>query len=126
MKLVILLNWVIALYFFLLANFYFWGHIFALIVSFSKPESSRTFFSLFNIIMSPFLMWGAITFLRKSRNKYNYGLVIIALIFIISEVYRFFFVTNYQLEKADLTNLLFDGIPFLAIYLTKYLDSKYS
>jgi hypothetical protein len=44
------------------------------------------------------------------------------LIWFVTQVDRFFMITNNHLEMADFTNLLFFGIPFLILLISKYID----
>jgi ACR3 family arsenite efflux pump ArsB len=126
-KLVVVLNVIIALYFFALANLYFWGSFLGLLAgAFAKPELLKnpwTFFT--NMLFAPFLIYGAIMFFRKTDKQYIYGLILLLIILIETQIYRFFFVTENRLEMTDLSNLAFFGIPFLIVYLTKYLNTKY-
>ena len=126
-KLVVFLNVIIALYFFALANLYFWGSLLGFFgLAFAKPELLKNPWTfIINILLAPFLIYGAIIFFRKTENKYNYGLVLLFLILAETQIYRFFFVTNNKLEMTDLTNLAFFGVPILVVYLTKYLNTKY-
>jgi len=126
-RLVTALNILLALYFFILANFLFWVSIMALFFgAFVKQELlTNPWTLLINILLAPFLIYGAITFFRKSESKYKYCLIILFIIWAETQIYRFFFVTDKRLEKVDLSNLLFFGIPFAIIYLTKYLNKKY-
>ena len=126
-KLVIVLNVIIALYFFALANLYFWGSFLGLFAgAFAKPELLKNPWTFFvNMLLAPFLIYGAIMFFRKTESKYAYGLILLFLIWIETQIYRFFFVTENRLEMTDLSNLAFFGAPFLIVYLTKYLNTKY-
>lgn len=124
---VVILNIVIALYFFLLANFLLWASILVIFVgTFAKQELLKNPLAfIINVLLAPFLIGAAIVFFRKSVNKYKYGLAILVFILLETQIYRFFFVTNNRLEWTDFSNLLFYGIPAGVIYLTKYLDQKY-
>ncbi|TSC54266.1 MAG: hypothetical protein LiPW31_189 [Microgenomates group bacterium LiPW_31] len=126
-KLVVVLNIIIALYFFALANFLFWVSVLAIFFgAFIKQELLTNPLLLFiNMLFAPFLIYGTITFFRKTESKYNYGLVLLFIIWAGTQINRFFFVTNNKLEMVDLSNLLFFGIPFSIIYLTRYLNRKY-
>ena len=124
---VVVLNVIIALYFFALANFYFWGSFLGLFAgAFAKPELLKNPWTFFvNMLLAPFLIYGAIMFFRKTEKKYAYGLILLFVIFLETLIYRFFFITENRLEITDLSNLAFFGIPFLVVYLTKYLNTKY-
>lgn len=125
-KIVVLLNVTIALYFFALANFFFWSSFLGLFVAaFTKPELLENSWMFFvNILLAPFLIYGTIMFFRKTEKKYAYGLILLLIIWLEASVYRFFFVTKNKLEITDFSNLAFFGVPFLIIYLTKYLNTK--
>lgn len=125
--LVTILNIVISIYFFVLANFYFWGGVLVFFATiFGKLEESKDpFVSLILLLFTPFLITACIFFLRKSSTKYVLGLVLLLIMFLEGEIYRFFFVTHGKLESTELSNLAFFGIPFAVIYLTKLLDKKY-
>lgn len=126
-KLVVVLNVIIALYFFALANLYFWGSFLGLFAgAFAKPELLKNPWTFFvNMLLAPFLIYGTIMFFRKTEKKYTYGLILLLIIFLETQIYRFFFVTGNKLEMTDLSNLAFFGTPFLVVYLTKYLNTKY-
>lgn len=126
-KLVVVLNVIIALYFFALANLYFWGSFLGLFAgTFTKPELLKNSWAIFvNMLLAPFLIYGALMFFRKTEKKYAYGLILLLIIFLETQIYRFFFVTENKLEMTDLSNLAFFGVPFLVVYLTKYLNTKY-
>jgi hypothetical protein len=126
-KLVVVLNVITALYFFALANLYFWGSFLGLFAgAFAKPELLKNPWTFFvNMLLAPFLIYGAIMFFRKTEKKYTYGLILLLVILLETQIYRFFFVTENKLEITDLSNLAFFGIPFLVVYLTKYLNTKY-
>jgi hypothetical protein len=119
-----ILNSVIAVYFFLLANFVLWASVLAIFIgAFAKQELlENPYFVIKNILLSPFLMYAAIIFFRKPPSKYTYGIVMMLIMVIETTVYRYFFITNNKLEGADLTNLLFFGIPLGVILFTKYLE----
>lgn len=126
-KLVIALNIIIALYFFALANFLFWVSVLAIFFgAFVKQELlTNPFLLLINMLVAPFFIYGTIAFFRKPEKKYNYGLILLFILWTETQIYRFFFITNHTLEMVDLSNLFFFGIPFAVIYLTKYLNKKY-
>ena len=126
-KSVVVLNVIIALYFFALANLYFWGSFLGLFAgAFAKPELLKNPWTFaINMLFAPFLIYGTIMFFRKTESKYTYGLILLFLIWAETLVYRFFFVTENRLEMTDLLNLAFFGIPFLIVYLTKFLNTKY-
>ncbi len=125
-KFITILNIINAVYFFALANFFFWGSLlgllFGVVVDPGLVNNPWAFIT--NIIFAPLLIYGAILFFRKPESKYTYGLVLLFLIWVENQIYRFFFVTEKTLEMSDLKNLLFFGIPFLVIWLTKYLHTK--
>lgn len=123
----VVLNIVIALYFFLLANFLFWASVLAIFVgAFAKQELLKNPYTfIINMLLAPFLIGASIMFFRKSVNKYKYGIAFLVIIILETQVYRFFFVTNNRLEWTDFSNLLFYGIPIGVIFLAKYLDQKY-
>jgi hypothetical protein len=126
-KIVIILNVIIALYFFVFANIYFWGSFLALFTGAvaNKPEILKNaWMFVINILIAPFLIYGSIIFFRKTERKYTYGLILLSLIWAGTQICRFFFITNHKLEKADLTNSAFFGISILLVYLTKYLNRK--
>lgn len=121
------LDILIALYFFIIANIFFWGSFLGLFIAiFAKPELAKNPFPFFlNLILGPFLMLGAVLFFRKNHSKYVYGLCLLGFMLFQAQIYRFFFITNKTLQSADFTNLLFFGIPMLIIFLTKILSKKY-
>ncbi|MFA4830701.1 MAG: hypothetical protein WC862_02380 [Patescibacteria group bacterium] len=128
-KIVAILNVIVALYFFALANLLFWISFLVLSVGiFFKSELQLPKESVLNsmidmILFAPFLIYGSIMFFRKTESKYSYGLILLFIIWAESQIYRFFFVTGIKLETTDFKNLVFFGVPFLVVYLTKYLDS---
>lgn len=125
-RLVIVLNIIIAIYFFVMANFLFWGSMLALFYTlFTKPELQKNLVSLFiNILIAPFLIYVAILFFQKAHNKYTYGMILLVIIWLEMQIYRFLFVTYNRLELTDLFNLLFFALPLALVYLTKFLDQK--
>jgi|GEM_PF-1589397 len=94
-KLVVVLNVIIALYFFALANLYFWGSFLGLFAGvFAKPEILKNPWTFFvNMLLAPFLIYGTIMFFRKTEKKYAYGLILLLIILLETQIYRFFFVT---------------------------------
>lgn len=124
---VLILNIITALYFFLLANFFFWGSILAIFVGvFAKEELLKNpWLLIVNILFAPFFIYGAVTFFRKTESKYKYGLVVLLIFWLQTQIFRFFFITNNTLEKTDLSNLLFFIVPMGIIYLTQTLNKKY-
>ena len=127
-KIIIAINIIIAIYFFVLANLFFWGYFLVLLgVAFGGKGSLEILWSsVIEMILAPFLIYGSIIFFRKTKRKYLYGLVILGIIWIESFVYRLLFVTHGKLEKTDLSNILFFGIPFIVIVFAQYLDKKIS
>lgn len=126
-KIVTGLNAVIAVYFFVLANLFFWGELLVLLGSMSaEKESSGNLLWSFaiNIILAPFLIYGTIIFFRKTKTKYIYGLILLGIIWTETQLYRLFYVTQGKLEIVDLENLLFFGIPFGIILLSRCLYQK--
>lgn len=125
-KLVITLNVVIALYFFALANFFFWSSFLGFFFGvFAKPELLKNPWPfLVNILLAPFLIYGTIMFFRKTEKKYAYGLILLLIIWLETQIYRFVFVANQKLELTDLLNFAFFVVPFLIIYLTRRLNKK--
>ena len=125
-KLVSAFNIAIGLYFFILANIYFWGAFIALFAMiFSQKELTRNPISLLSyLIFAPFLIIASIFFFRKSNEKYTLGLILLFVILLEGQVYRLFFVTHGKLEFTDLLNLVFYGLPFGFIFLTSYLEKK--
>ena len=126
-KLVTILNVVIALYFFAVANFFFWGSFLALFFGvFAKPELLKNPWTFFvNMLLAPFLIYGTIIFFRRTESKYKYGLVLLLIIWLETQIYRFLFVTQRKLELTDLSNFAFFVAPFLVIYLAQRLNKKY-
>lgn len=121
------LNAVIAVYFFILANIFFWGELLVLLGSMSaeKESSGNPLWSFaINIILAPFLIYGTIIFFRKTKTKYIYGLILLGIIWTEIQLYRLSYVTHGKLEIADLKNLLFFGIPFGIILLSRHLYQK--
>lgn len=127
-RLITVLNIAIASYFFILANIYFWGSILVLLFwIFRQQEPPKNLLNLLTLlIFAPFLIIASIFFLRKSKDKYILGLVLLSIILVEDQIYRFFLVTRGKLETTDLTNLIFYGIPLVIIYFTKRLDKKYT
>lgn len=126
-KLIVGLNIIVALYFFVLANFFFWSSFLVVFVGAlaNKPELLTNLWILaFNILLAPFLIYGSIIFFQKTKRKYVYGLILLFITWTEYQTYRFFFVTNKKLESADFSNLLIFGIPFAIICLTKHLNNK--
>ena len=126
-KIISALNIIIAVYFFGLANFLFWvsalGLFTGVLIKSELLKDSWTF--VVNMLLAPFLIYGTIIFFRKTKNKYSYGLILLFLIWAETQIHRFFFITENKLEMTDLLNLAFFGVPFMIIYLTKYLNTKY-
>lgn len=124
---VIIFNTIIALYFFLLANFFFWTSVLALFVSaFARQEPLRNPWLLFvNMLFAPFFIYGAVTFFRKTESKYRYGLVVLLIFWIQMQIFRFFFITNKTLENTDFSNFLFFAVSMGVILLTQKLSNKY-
>lgn len=124
--LVTTLNVLIALYFFILANFFFWGSILAMFMGvFTNQELLKTPWLLFtNILFAPFFIYGIVMFFRKTKTKYKYGLVLLLVFWLQTQVIRFLFITGNRLENADLSNLLLAAIPAGIIYLSQALDRK--
>lgn len=118
---------VITLHFFTLANVYFWGSLFALFgMPLIRPGLLiNPWVFAINILLAPFLIYGAILFFQKSENRYSYGLILLSFDLVETQIFRFFFITHQKLEIIDLSNLVFFGIPILIIYLIKYLNTKY-
>jgi hypothetical protein len=123
--LLFVINIIIAIYLFLMANFLFWGSIIALFAMIAKPSLSLSpWLIILNMLLAPFFIYGTIIFFRKVSVKYNYGIILLLIVWLETQVSRFFFITHNKLEKTDLSNLLFFGIPFLIIYLTKRISRK--
>ena len=128
-KIITALNIIIAIYFFGLANFFFWSSVLGVLIKvFGKEELTMGNFWAFivGIIFAPFLIYGTIIFFQKTKGKYLYGLIILGIIWIETQVHRLLFITQGKLEKTDLLNILFFGIPFIVILFVKYLDKKLS
>ena len=129
-KIIFTLNSIIALYFFGLANIFFWGGLlgsFAEVAVTAQQKSTPNFLPfLFGLIAGPLLIGGTIMFFRKSMKKYKYGMILLGIILIIIQLYRFFDPAHYTLQMTDLKNFVWFGIPILAIYFIHSLDRKYS
>lgn len=123
-KIIIAINIIIAVYFFVLANLYFWGSILGLFGEVFNKKDVNLWPFITNIIFAPFLIYGSIMFFRKTKGKYLYGLIILGVIWVEAQAYRLFFVTQGKLEQTDLSNVLFFGIPFIVVLFTKYFDKK--
>lgn len=124
---VLLFNVIIAIYLFLFANILFWGSILAVFAGvFIKHELMQNpWLLIINIFFAPFFVYVAVTFFRKTEIKYKYGLSLLIIFWLQTQIFRFFFVTNKTLEKTDLSNLIFFIVPIGIVYLTKNLSKKY-
>ncbi len=118
------LNIITSLYFFLVANFYFWGGIFLLVYRSAQTEHSIPKFVhiLVQMALAPFLVYGAILFFRKDNLKFKFGTIMLILLFLEVQFYRLFFVTNFSFETADLTNFLLFGIPIFVVLISRELS----
>lgn len=123
-KIITAINIIIAIYFFGLANLFFLGSILGSFGELFSKKDINLWPFIINIIFAPFLIYGSIMFFRKTKAKYLYGLIVLGIIWVESQAYRFFFVTQGKLEKTDLSNILFFGIPFFVILFTQYIDKK--
>ena len=127
-KLVTFLNILLGIYFFGIANFLFWLSILAIFVSaFAKPELLQNPWLLItNMLFAPFFIYGSINYFRKNENKYNYNLILLSIFWLHTQIFRFFFITNNMLEKADLSNFLLFIVSFAVVYLTRSLSKSCS
>jgi len=119
-KLVTFLNILLGIYFFGIANFLFWFSILTLFML----DKSWTLIT--NMLFAPFFIYGSINFFRKSENKYKYNLILLLIFWLHTQVFRFFFIANKTLEKADLSNFLIFVFSFVLVYLTKSLSKRFS
>lgn len=119
-KFITAINIVIAIYFFILANLFFWLTLFLWI---KLIEISLLYQVPINIIFAVLLMGGSIMFFRKTRQKYLYGIIILFIIWIETSLCLI-----QKFGKVDPFIILILGIPFgiplIIIFLTKYFDKK--
>jgi hypothetical protein len=119
-----ILNVFYGLYFFLTGILYLLMSLLGFLTVFLVKSTGAGYLILLDLLMSPFLMAVGVLFFMRKKKRYNLGLSILFLIWFITQLYRFFVITHYQLENTDLTNLLFFGIPFVIILVSKYLDKQ--
>ncbi|OFW53671.1 MAG: hypothetical protein A2163_08465 [Actinobacteria bacterium RBG_13_35_12] len=123
-KIITAINIIIAIYLFGLANLFFWGSVLGLFGVLMGGKDINLWPLIINVIFAPFIIYGSIMFFRKTKAKYLYGLIILGIIWLEFQAYRLFFVTQGRLDKTDLSNILFFGIPFLIILFAQYLDRR--
>jgi hypothetical protein len=124
-----ILNVIVGVYLFIVANILFWGgilNVFAFLADSSRfPFGPWEFVSfLLNILWAILLVVGTILFFLKGKKKYNYGLVVLGIIWLETLIYRLFHITHFRLEMTDLYNTLFFGIPFVLILLARHWEKK--
>lgn len=120
-----LINAVIIIYFFLLGILLLLGSLVGLLVKFTAkaPDAYLHLYPfLKNIVVSPFVFYMMIMFWKRHPKRILYSIYILGFMMIETQIYRYFFVTDNQLDKTDLSNLLFFGIPLSFIYLSKYTN----
>ena len=122
-----LLNILLGIYFFGIANFIFWLSVLGLFI---VPHTSipgtieNLWLPLTNVLFAPFFVYSSINFFRKTEKKYKYTLVLLLIYWIHMQLFRFFFITSNSLEKADFSNLLLFMGPFVIVYLTKLINDR--
>ena len=122
-------NVIIAIYFFLLANFYFWFSAFAMfVIAFRSQmfQNPLTYFydMLFQFFLAFFIIYGSVMFFRKTEKKYSYGLVVLFLALIEKLIFFSFLFTKGDLKMASLQYMVMLGVPFFYIFLLKRLSQK--
>ena len=119
-RIITVVNIIVAIYFFVLANLFFWLSFFLF------PNLIETPYQLpVNIIFAMFLMGGAVIFFTKTREKYLYGIIILSIIWL--EIS--FFITQ-KFGELNISTILFlgifFGIPLIVLFLNRYLEEKLS
>lgn len=119
-KIITAINIIIAIYFFILANLFFW----LTLLFFVKLIEALPLYQLpLNIIFAMLLMGGSILFFRKTRQKYLYGITVLIIIWIETSLCLI-----QKFGRIDPFFVLVLGIPFgiplIIIFFTKYFDKK--
>lgn len=123
-KLESLFRVILTIYFFLLANMLFWGPVIALFgtlfISPNKLDDQFSVSAATDMVISFFVMYEFVLFFRNTKEKYSFGIPLLVFILLETEIFRFFFVIHgFHPEKADLTNILFFGIPLALLIVLK-------
>ena len=120
-----ILNILLGVHLFGVANLIFWISLLGLVAA---PHTSISgtlqnyWIPLTNILFAPFFIYSSINFFRKTEKKYKYALVLLLIYWAHMQLFRFFFIADNKLEKADFSNLLLFIGPFVVVYLTKLIN----
>lgn len=110
------------LYFFLLANFFFWTSVLAFLVFIGQRTNFPGIFIIVNLILGPIYVYISILFFMNNKKKYKWALIFLVIHLVITELSRSYM--NFKLEYTDFKNLLFFGIPFLIVLITRIIENK--
>jgi len=121
-KLKKILDKLLEIYFLGMGVFFVFGSVVSFFVFLSQKVEVGLITPVKTLVFGLLFLYSGVSLMRKKAHGYQYCLLALAIVFLVSTLHRLFFVTSFRLERVDFNNLLLFGIPFLVTLLSNKLE----
>jgi hypothetical protein len=124
MKVVKLLEILLAVYFFAMSAFFIFSFLFMLSVYFNKQETELILNVIELAVYAALFSYTSGMFIKKNSKRHIYGITTLISVLTVTTLRRLVFITNFQLESTDLNNFLLFGLPLCIVFILYKLQKR--